>query len=155
MHKASLHWLKLAQARRGARSLSFLRPHKRKGEQQQHQNLPHRYQQQHQTPPPIKSPVAPEENRDLRPEWSTVAGVSWFNGGWVELGFHEERPHQVTPILLPAKQVLRENHYWGLNSAQGPTKRWGNASPPGPSHTHRPAVDSCTPQRVDTLNRPL
>ena len=42
------------------------------------------------------------------------------NGGWVELGFHEERPHQVTPILLPAKQVSRENHYWGLDSLKDP-----------------------------------
>ena len=42
------------------------------------------------------------------------------NGGWVELGFHEERPHQVTPISLPAKQVSRENHYWGLDSLKDP-----------------------------------
>ena len=30
--------------------------------------------------------------------------VAFFNGGWVELGFHEERPHQVTPIWLPAER---------------------------------------------------
>ena len=62
------------------------------------------------TPPPIKSPVAPEENR-LEARMVNSRWCVMVNGGWVELGFHEERPHQVTPILLPAKQVLRENHY--------------------------------------------
>ena len=48
VRKASLHWLKLAQARRGVKSLFFLRPRKQKGERWRHQNLPHQYQQQHQ-----------------------------------------------------------------------------------------------------------
>ena len=42
------------------------------------------------------------------------------NGGWVELGFHEERPHQITPISLPAKQVSRENQYWELDLLKDP-----------------------------------
>ena len=63
-------------------------------------------------------------------------------------------PHQVTPISLPAKQVLRENHYWGLNSLEDPPRGGEMHPPPGPSHTHRPAVDSCAAQRVDTRTDP-
>ena len=47
MCKVSLHQLKLAQAKRGVKSLFFLRPCEQKGEWWQHQNLPHQYQQQH------------------------------------------------------------------------------------------------------------
>ena len=73
------------------------------------------------TPPPIKSPAAPEENR-LEARMVNGCWCVMVNGGWVELGFHEERPHQVTPISLPAKQVLRENHYWGLDSLKDPPR---------------------------------
>ena len=73
------------------------------------------------TPPPIKSPAAPEENR-LEARMVNGCWCVMVNGGWVELGFHEERPHQVTPILLPAKQVSRENHYWGLDSLEDPPR---------------------------------
>ena len=62
------------------------------------------------------------------------------NGGWVELGFHEERPHQVTPISLPAKQVLRENHYWGLDSLKDPPRG-------GEMHPHQGATEGRHPNR--------
>ena len=71
------------------------------------------------------------------------------NRGWVELGFHEERPHQVTPILLPAKQVSRENHYWGLDSLKDPP-RGGEMHPHQGQVTPTGQLLTAAPQRVDT-----
>ena len=71
------------------------------------------------------------------------------NGGWVELGFHEERPHQVTPISLPAKQVSRENHYWGLDSLKDPP-RGGEMHPHQGQVTPTGQLLTAAPQRVDT-----
>ena len=100
------------------------------------------------TPPPIKSPVAPEENR-LEARMVNGCWCVMVNGGWVELGFHEERPHQVTPISLPAEQVLRENHYWGLDSLEDPP-RGGEMHPHQGQVTPTGQLLTAAPQRVDT-----
>ena len=104
------------------------------------------------TPPPIKSPAAPEENR-LEARMVNGRWCVMVNRGWVELGFHEERPHQVTPISLPAKQVSRENHYWGLDSLKDPP-RGGEMHPHQGQVTPTGQLLTAAPQRVDTQTDP-
>ena len=82
-----------------------------------------------------------------------VAGVSWLTGDGWSWGFHEERPHQVTPISLPAKQVLRENHYWGLDSLKDPP-RGGEMHPHQGQVTPTGQLLTAAPQRVDTQTDP-
>ena len=104
------------------------------------------------TPPPIKSPAAPEENR-LEARMVNGCWCVMVNGGWVELGFHEERPHQVTPISLPAEQVSRESHYWGLDSLKDPP-RGGEMHPHQGQVTPTGQLLTAAPQRADTRTDP-
>ena len=83
--------LTLAEAGTSEKSLFFLRPCKRKGEQWRHQNLPHQYQQQHR--PHLQLSHQQHQRRtDLRPEWSMVAGVSWLMGDGWSWGFMKRGP---------------------------------------------------------------
>ena len=102
-------------------------------------------------PPPTKLPVSLGEN-PWKPEWLTVGGVLWFRG-WVELGFREERPHQITPISLPAKQVSSQNQYWELDSLEDPP-RGGDPHPHQGQVTPTGQLMTAAPQRADTRTDP-
>ena len=71
------------------------------------------------------------------------------NGGWVELGFREEWPHQITPISLPAEQVSSQNQYWELNSLEDPP-RGGDPHPHQGQVTSTGQLMTAAPQRADT-----
>ena len=73
--------------------------------------------------------------------------------GWVELGFHEERPHQITPISLPAEQVSSQNQYWELDSLEDPP-RGGDPHPHQGQVTPTGQLMTAVPQRADTRTDP-
>ena len=103
-------------------------------------------------PPPTKLPVSLGENR-LEARMVNGRWCAMVNGGWVELGFREERPHQITPISLPAKQVLSQNQYWELDSLEDPP-RGGDPHPHQGQVTPTGQLMTAAPQRADTRTDP-
>ena len=71
----------------------------------------------------------------------------------MELGFREERPHQITPISLPAEQVLSQNQYWELDSIEDPP-RGGDPHPHQGQVTPTGQLMIAAPQRADTRTDP-